>query len=228
MHLLTLGKVRLENCTFSRPKPLLLLSYVTLEGPQERRKLAELFWEGDTQKNLGKLSVVLSQFKKEGAEVFPDKSGIDPLPSLIKSDVHEFLEALEQNYLTKALEIYQGPFLHDLGKSLDDLEISDEILDWVLEKREFLADKAQKAMLELAEQMLSDHPKEARGLAERAYQLAEAPEMEPQRASHLQHVLAQTQSILSKQFNVTTKANLDELSRTLEENVSVPKSSRRT
>ncbi len=212
MHLLTLGKVRLENCTFSRPKPLLLLSYVTLEGPQERRKLAELFWEGDTQKNLGKLSVVLSQFKKEGAEVFPDKSGIDPLPSLIKSDVHEFLEALEQNHLTKALEIYQGPFLHDLGKSLDDLEIGDEILDWVLEKREFLADKAQKAMLELAEQMLSTNPKEARELAERAYQLSEAPEMEPQRASHLQHVLAQTQSILSKQFNVTTKANLDELS----------------
>ncbi len=211
MRLYTLGKVRLENCDFSRPKPLLLLSFITLEGPQERRKLADLFWQGDTQKNLGKLSVVLSQFKKEGAEVFPDKSGIDPLPSLIKSDVHEFLEALEQNHLAKALEVYQGPFLHDLGKSLDDLEIGDEILDWVLEKREYLADKAQKAMLELAEQTLGDNPKEARGLAERAYQMTEAPEMEPNRFSRLQHILNQTQSILSKQSTAAIKTNLDDL-----------------
>lgn len=212
MRLLTLGKVCLEGCDFSRPKPLLLLCYITLEGPQERRTLADLFWPGDAQKNLGKLSVVLSQFKKEGAgEVFPDKSGIDPLPSLIKSDIHEFLEALEQNHLTKALELYQGSFLHDLGKSLDDLEINDEVLDWVLEKREFFADKAQKAMLELAEASLIDNPKEARTLAERAYQLTEAPEMEPNRFSRLQHILNQTNSALTKQSAVAIKTNLDEL-----------------
>jgi tetratricopeptide (TPR) repeat protein len=212
MRLLTLGKVCLEGCDFSRPKPLLLLCYITLEGPQERRTLADLFWPGDAQKNLGKLSVVLSQFKKEGAgEVFPDKSGIDPLPSLIKSDIHEFLEALEQNHLTKALELYQGSFLHDLGKSLDDLEINDEVLDWVLEKREFFADKAQKAMLELAEASLKDNPKEARTLAERAYQLTEAPEMEPNRFSRLQHILNQTNSALTKQSAVAIKTNLDEL-----------------
>jgi tetratricopeptide (TPR) repeat protein len=213
MRLLTLGKVRLENCSFSRPKPLLLLSYITLEGPQDRRKLADLFWQGDTQKNLGKLSVVLSQFKKEGvSEVFPEKSGIDPLPSLIKSDTHEFLDALEKNQLQKALEFYHGSFLHDLGKPLDDLDISDEILDWVLEKREFLADKAQKVMLELSELALKNNqPKEARELAERAYQLSEAPEMEPHRSSRLQHILDQTQSSLSKQFDRAIKANLDEL-----------------
>jgi tetratricopeptide (TPR) repeat protein len=219
MQLVTFGRVRLSSCDFSRPKPLLLLSYLTLEGPQERRKLADLFWteatpaKNDVSKKLGKLSVVLTQFKREGAVVFPDTPGLDPLPSLVTCDALEFLSAFENNDLKKALELYGGAFLHDLGKPLDDLEVSNEILEWVLEKREFFGEKARSAMLHLAEQALeSGKTKEATRWAEKAYGLSEAPEMEPAQLSRLQHLLGSTKSEVTKKVKKAVKASLDEVS----------------
>jgi tetratricopeptide (TPR) repeat protein len=219
MQLVTFGKVRLSHCDFSRPKPLLLLSYVTLEGSQERRKLADLFWteatseKNDVSKKLGKLSVVLAQFKREGATVFPDTPGLDPLPSLVTCDALEFLSALENNHLKKAIELYQAPFLHDLGKPLDDLEVSNEILEWVLEKREFFGEKARSAMLQLAEQALeAGKKKEATHWAEKAYGLTEAPEMEPAQLSRLQHLLGVVKSEVTKKVAKAVQASLDEIS----------------
>ena len=46
MLLRTLGGLELEGASFQWPKALLLLSYLTLEGPQERHHLGELFWPG--------------------------------------------------------------------------------------------------------------------------------------------------------------------------------------
>lgn len=216
VQLVTFGKVRLADSGFSRPKPLLLLAYVTLEGPQERRRLAELFWNDGGSKALSNLSVVLAQFKKEGAaEVFPDKPGANPLPSQVGCDAMEFREALEARDLQRAIGLYRGPFLHDLGKPLESLEVSGEILDWVLEKRELLAQKAQSAMLERAEELLSQQrAKEARALAERAYTLSEAPEMEPALLARLQRLLAQTGSDLSTRVGSAAKAGLDDLPQT--------------
>jgi DNA-binding SARP family transcriptional activator/uncharacterized protein HemY len=219
MQLVTFGKVRLSGCDFSRPKPLLLLSYVTLEGPRERRKLAELFWREDTSakndvsKKLGKLSVVLTQFKREGAAVFPDTPGVDPLPSLVACDALEFLQLLENNNLERALELYHGSFLHDLGKPLDDLDVSNEIFDWVLEKREYFGEKARSAMLALAEQAhAKGNAREATLWAEKAYGVSEAPEMEPAQLSRLQHLLRATKSDVTKKVDKAVKASLDEIS----------------
>ncbi|GIW26761.1 MAG: hypothetical protein KatS3mg070_0124 [Meiothermus sp.] len=215
MKLASFGKVGLEGVAFSRPKPLLLLAYVTLEGPQERRKLAELFWQEGGSKALGNLSVVLAQFKKEGAaEVFPDKPGVNPLPSQVGCDALEFLEALEVRDLERAIGLYGGPFLHDLGKPVEALEVSDELLDWVLEKREFFAQKAQEAMLERAEELVGQQPKQARALAERAYSLIEAPELEPALLTRFQQLLAQTGSDLSRRVGSAAKASLDDLPET--------------
>jgi tetratricopeptide (TPR) repeat protein len=218
MQLVTFGRVRLSSCDFSRPKPLLLLSYVTLAGPQERRKLADLFWTGanqaknDVSKKLGKLSVVLTQFKREGAPVFPDTPGLDPLPSLVTCDALDFLAALEKNDLPKALELYQGPFLHDFGKPLDDLEVSEEILEWVLEKREFFGEKARSAMLQLSEEAHeAGKEKEATQWAEKAYSLSEAPEMEPAQLSRLQYLLG-VKSEVKKKVAKAVQASLDEVS----------------
>ena len=221
MRLITFGKVHLSGCTFSRPKPLLLLAYLTLEGSQERRRLAALFWRDSDpsadrsglQKKLGKLSVVLAQFRKEGAgEVFPATPGLDPLVGQVTCDTLEFLAALEQGKLEQAVSLYQGPFLHSLSKSLAGLELSGEFLDWVLETRETLAQKVQEAMLELAERALGEgSAAEARNLAERAYTLAEAPELEPRLLSRFQHVLFETNSVLLEQLDHLAAANLDEL-----------------
>ena len=40
----TFGRVQLGDGSFTRPKPLLLLAYLTVEGPCPRRRLADLFW----------------------------------------------------------------------------------------------------------------------------------------------------------------------------------------
>lgn len=138
MKLETFGKVRLEGTGFSRPKPLLLLTYLALEGAKERRHLAVMFWtEGEVQKRLGQLSVVLNQLKKEGASgIIPDRPGLDPVFVQLDCDALDFVAALEGHDLELALSLYQGSFLHDLGKPLVDLEVSEELLDWILERRE--------------------------------------------------------------------------------------------
>lgn len=219
MQLFTFGKVRLSSCDFSRPKPLLLLSYVTLEGPRERRRLADLFWletssaKDELQKKLGKLSVVLTQFKKEGLTVFPDTPGLDPLPSLVTCDATLFLQAVDNNDLKKAVELYKAPFLHDLGKPLEGLEVSNVVLEWVLEKREYFAEKARAAMLQLAEDAhAAGKIKEATKWAEKAYGLSEAPEMEPAQLSRIQHLLRSTKSDVTKKVDKAVKASLDEVS----------------
>lgn len=54
IHLKALGGLRLEASYFSQPKPLLLLTYLGVEGIQQRKHLAELFWPtGDRMKSLG-------------------------------------------------------------------------------------------------------------------------------------------------------------------------------
>jgi tetratricopeptide (TPR) repeat protein len=212
VQLITFGKVKLKGIGFSRPKPLLLLAYLTLEGAQTRDQLAELFWNDKKAKS--NLSVVLSQFKKEGAvDVISSQPGIDPLPSLVRCDAQVFLELLEADDLQAALELYQAPFLHDLGKPLDDLEVSSELLDWVLLKREWFAQQAQIAMLRLAEFNLADNRIEtAKALAEWAYQLPEAPELEPVNLARLQRLLSKTGSDLNKNLERSLKAGIDDLS----------------
>ena len=63
----TLGELKLEEATFTRPMPLLLLTYLSLEGPQHRRHLAELFWqEGNRMKSL---SMTLTRLRKGAGNV---------------------------------------------------------------------------------------------------------------------------------------------------------------
>lgn len=224
MQLNVFGKVQLEGSSFSRPKPLLILSYLSLAGPQERRKLAELFWADDTgtdpkkalQKKLGKLSVVLAQFKKSDAnEVFSYQAGLDPLPSQATTDAQAFLNAIEQNNYQHALNHYKGAFLQDIGKSLDKLDVAQDIIEWVLERREYYATKAQHAMLELAEQKQAEgNSAEAKKLAERAYNLKEAPEAEPSTLNRINKLLSETGSELEDNLESHVENNLEELSET--------------
>jgi len=62
MRVITLGGLALEGAAFTRPKPLMLLAYLALEGRQERRQLAGLFWP-HARDPLGSLTVALSQLR---------------------------------------------------------------------------------------------------------------------------------------------------------------------
>lgn len=211
MQLVVFGRVRLEGSGFSRPKPLLLLAYLTLEGPQSRRELARLFWQDP--RATGNLSVMLSQFRKEGAATaLPGQAGLDPLPSLLSCDALTFTARLEQGDLAAALGLYGGAFLHDLGKPLTELDVSDVLLDWVTLRREGYALAAQTAMLTLAEQALDtrDIPA-ARRWAERAWRLPHAPEPEPARTAQFQRLLSRTSSAHAGSLQRQAAASLSEL-----------------
>lgn len=215
MRLSVFGKVRLDQCGFSRPKPLLFLSYLTLEGPQTRQQLANLLWcDG---KGKSKLSVVLNQLKKEGAATaIAVQAGHDPLESLLECDAKLFQEHLETNNLVAALELYQGSFLNDLGKEVEDLDVSQALQEWVLEQREKYADLAQQAMIELAEQHFkNDQVDLARSWIERAFQLADVPETEPVRIGHMQRLMVQTNSTLASQLKGSVHRSLSELPETI-------------
>ena len=66
MILRTLGQLKLEPSSFSMMKPLLMLVYVALEGPQVRRKLADLFWQ-DSSNPMKSVSMALTRLR-QGAE----------------------------------------------------------------------------------------------------------------------------------------------------------------
>ena len=62
MLLRTFGKLELEGTSLRRPKPLLLLAYLAIEGPQGRGHLAELFFP-HSAKARANLSVALSRLR---------------------------------------------------------------------------------------------------------------------------------------------------------------------
>ena len=96
---------------------------------------------------------------------------------------------------------------------LVDLEVSSELVDWVLVKREQFAQQAQIAMLTLAESNLAESRVEtAKALAEWAYQLPDAPDLEPVNSARLQRLLLNTGSNLNKNLERSLNAGVDDLS----------------
>ncbi len=170
MRLTLLGGLALEPTAFTRPKPLLLLAYLSLEGPRSRREVAELFWQGSKDPMQG-LRMALLQLNKEvpNAIQTDEKKVWTELPS----DLAELQAHLKQENLEAAWQLYQGTFaegfdLHDAGEELE---------EWIFETRESVAGQMREVLLELAEQDAAnaDYSKAA-SRAEEAYLLRFAPE----------------------------------------------------
>jgi tetratricopeptide (TPR) repeat protein len=123
-----LGGLYLEGHAFRRPKPLLLLVYLALEGPQPRRRLAELFWPG-AQDALNSLSVALNQLKPLGVV-----EGGEVLRARVVLDVAELRRALAEGDLERVRSLYRGAFLEGV-----ELPLGEELEEWVWSTREGLA-----------------------------------------------------------------------------------------
>ncbi len=169
IQLKALGGLRLESTgfkstQFSQLKPLLLLTYLSVEGSQQRKHLAELFWpEGDRMKSLGMSLLRLRQGLGEGVESDDQKAW-----TTISSDVKVLLEALDKSQWQQADELYTGAFLE--GVVLETW--SSELEEWVYTTREYLAERVQHALLNLAEEAANKQDFARAGeLAERAYKL---------------------------------------------------------
>jgi tetratricopeptide (TPR) repeat protein len=177
----TLGKLELDGSDLKRPKPLLLLAYLSLEGPQERRHLSELFWPEATN-GLASLSTALYRISKDAE----DSVDADELRvwSLVETDAQTLLAQLDSPSWNRSL--YQGAFLQGLFLP----GWSSELEEWVYETRERIAKRVQKALLQLAEKTASlGQFKEAATQAEEACKLPGATELEPEDLSRYYSLL---------------------------------------
>lgn len=166
MQLQTLGNLRLETSDFSRPKPLLLLAYLAVEGAKERRHLQELFWSAAADRAMS-LRVALSQLRQVSPEIILSEG--QRIQTSLKSDVAAFLQAIRDGDLETARGLYSGAFLD--GFFLPDWGV--ELEEWVLNTRDTLAGQARAISLKLAEREFAlGQVKTAVQLAEDAYRLA--------------------------------------------------------
>lgn len=164
MKLQTLGCLALEGASFTQPKPLLLLTYLVVEGTQQRKHVAELFWRDGNR--LKSLSMAMTRLRQNALEII--KADSSRAWTTLKSDVKDLLEALDKSDWSKASELYTGAFLE--GVVLDDW--SSELEEWVYKTREYLAERVQYALLNLAETAAKEQSfTKAAQLAERAYTL---------------------------------------------------------
>lgn len=170
MKLVVLGGLKVEDCPLTRPKPLLLLAYLAVEGSRDRRDLAELFFQG-TQDPAQGLRVALSHLNKEASGAL--RSHEKRLWTELPSDLTDLETLLAQERYQEALELYKGPFLEGLDAESEELE------EWLYQKRERVAGQVREAFLKLAEQEASSgHFAGAANRAEQAYLLRFAPEPE--------------------------------------------------
>ena len=179
----TLGTLELEGSSFCRTLPLMLLSYLSLEGPKDRRHIAKLFWPSASD-SLNCLSVTLSRLRRSAAGAMG--SDDTRVWVCIPSDAQQVINAFETGKLAEGLALYQGCFLDGFYLRTE----SPEFEEWVYHSREFLAYSARNALLELANQKAGyGHFKEASKLAEEAYFLPGAPAPEPSTLESLHRLL---------------------------------------
>ena len=144
MFLRTLGGLRLEDGALQQAKPLLLLAYLSLEGPKPRRFLAELFWpEAVNPRN--SLRVVLGKLQREAPGAVT--AGAVQVEPHIDSDAAHLLKAFETGECARVVALYSGPFLEGV-----DVAWGAELEEWVYETRERVAARVREAALYLGEE----------------------------------------------------------------------------
>ncbi|HLU82129.1 MAG TPA: tetratricopeptide repeat protein [Trueperaceae bacterium] len=139
----SLGGLELEASAFRRPKPLLLLTYLTLEGAQSRRHLTELFWPNNPQANRN-LTTTLGRLR----QAVPGAIEADDVrvEGSVHTDVDALRERLAAGDLDGAMSLYRGSFLD----GLDLPHWSVELEEWVYQQREAVAEELRAAILNRA------------------------------------------------------------------------------
>ncbi len=170
MLLKMLGGLSLVGSDFSRPKPLLLAGYLTIEGPKSRRDLAELFWPDVTHQSQG-LRTTLFQLNKEAKGVIATDSHM--VWSHLDTDLKVLQDHISKRQLNEALNLYDGPFLDGIDTSV----AGQEVEEWIFKQREQLASLIQNLELDFAELEASqENYTRAAQRALTAYHLRFAPE----------------------------------------------------
>ncbi|WP_189065228.1 tetratricopeptide repeat protein [Deinococcus seoulensis] len=161
MKLFTFGGLSVSGVPYRREKPLLLLTYLTLQGPQARRHLADLFWP-DAANPMNSLAQHLIRLRPlTGAVVETDQQVRADIPC----DALEFRGHLRAGRLEEATSLVTGAFLHGLH-----LDLPTELEEWILDTRDTLGAELRAAHLSLSELAHArGETSEALAQADRAY-----------------------------------------------------------
>lgn len=165
--LLTFGPLELPAVPFRREKPLLLLAYLSLRGPQERRALARLFWP-DATDPMNSLSVALGQLRRASGTLFHATD--THVSTALTCDVPELLHACTAADLGTARSLYRGAF----AATLQTADLSDDLAEWVTATRERCADAYRSVLLRQARAAANTDPSGAGPWAALAYAVAGA------------------------------------------------------
>lgn len=213
MHLRLLGRLELVGADLRRPKPLLVLAYLVLEGPQRRRTLADLFWPGAIDAR-DSLSTTLRRLRAPlGSALVIDA---DHVSATIAHDVAAFEDAVRRGDPGGMVDAYGGAFLDGLA-----VDMGGEVEDWIVETRERLAGLARRGYLTQARLALEGgEPAAAAHLAEAAWSLTHAPPLERRELETMAWLLRSTRSPLlaevereASQFGLTLEADAHDPSR---------------
>lgn len=167
MHLKTLGGLALDGHDMRRPKPLLLLAYLCLEGPKSRRFLSELFFP-DAVDPSDALSTTLRRLRRIG--VVDHLSG--NVMALIGCDAVDLLRQLDDGAAEAAAAAYSGRFADGF-----DAQVGPELEEWLYSTGEMIARRVRRNLLSKAEaaHLVGDR-QVAQRVVEAAFVVAGAPE----------------------------------------------------
>ena len=200
MRLRTLGRLELLDTDFRRPKALLLLAYLAVEGPKDRHFLAELFWPSAANRR-NSLAKVLSQLRREAPGACDLRD--DRVHLALETDVGQLLEAIDERDAMGALELYRAPFLEHFYLA----NVGVELEEWVFATREFIAGGIRSLLVELAlHRAARGRVAEATALAEAACDVAAAPPLDPHEIERLYPLLAVGNSPLTGRLRAEGEA----------------------
>ena len=183
MILRCLGELRLDDGAFTRRKPLLLLCYLALEGPQERGRVARIFWPDGTDAR-NRLSVALSRIRADVPGALD--ADADTVATTVETDVQVWREAVARNDLDAAEAWLQGPFLD--GFPYTGLGI--ELEEWIHDTRESIARTWRLALVSAAERSAAQGDFGAAAQrAERAWRFAPEAVPEPELLARIHALL---------------------------------------
>lgn len=167
----------------NREKPLLMLTYLALSGPQLRRDVARRFWPAASDA-MNSLSVALGQIRKAAPDVV--QATETQVSAHLDCDAIEFGQAAQTRNLKAARALYGGSFLAAL--TLDDL--GEELEEWVMQTREALAGQYRDLLLHWAKASLPTSPDEAGRLAAEAYRLPDATPLSARELGDIHRLLS--------------------------------------
>lgn len=184
MLLRTLGGLSLGGTSFRRPKPLLLLAYLAIEGPADRGRLAKLFWP-DRDRPRQNLAVAVSQLRSGAPGALSADAG--RLAAQVGCDARDLVAAAAVGDWRRVLQSYRGHLLESYPMS-----VGAELESWILDTRDYLGGLYCSSLIEGALARISCGEKQqAMELSERAYRVyKEGVEIEPRRLEGLQYALS--------------------------------------